>query len=87
MTLPARLARGGDATVLVLAAERQPRGAGFRIHAAALAEPLNGDPEHDAAAFNRAIERMVLRFPAQYLWGYHRYKKPARAQPAPDAAA
>lgn len=85
MVLPAKLARAGDAIPLVMAAERLPRGAGFRIHAERLEEPLTGDPAHDAAAINRGIERMVLRFPAQYLWGYNRYKVP-RGAPPPTVA-
>jgi KDO2-lipid IV(A) lauroyltransferase len=83
MVLPAKLALSGNAIVLVLGAERLPAGAGFRIHVERLTEPLVGEPAADAAAINRAIEKMVLRFPAQYLWGYNRYKRPAGA-PAPD---
>ena len=86
MVLPAKLALSGNAIVLVLGAERLPAGAGFRIHVERLAQALTGNPEQDAAAINRAIEQMVLRFPSQYLWGYHRYKRPAGA-PAPQAAA
>jgi len=85
MVLPARLALASDAIVLVLGAERLPGGRGFRIHVERLGEPLHGDAERDAAAINRAIEKMVLRFPTQYLWGYNRYKRPAGA-PSPDAA-
>jgi KDO2-lipid IV(A) lauroyltransferase len=25
---------------------------------------------------NRAMERVINQNPAQYLWGYHRYKQP-----------
>lgn len=85
MVLPAKLALSGNAIVLVLGAERLPGGAGFRIHVERLAEPLTGAPEQDVAAINRAIEKMVLRFPTQYLWGYNRYKRPAGAPP-PDEA-
>lgn len=87
MTLPARLARAGAQIVLLLVAERLPRGAGFRIHVEPLGERLTGDAEHDAAAINRGIERVVRRFPAQYLWGYNRYKAPANAPAAPAPAA
>jgi KDO2-lipid IV(A) lauroyltransferase len=83
MVLPSRLALAGDAIVLVLGAERRPGGAGFDIHVERLAAPLTGDALHDAAQINRAIAAMVLRFPAQYLWGYNRYKKPANAPEPP----
>jgi len=86
MTLPARLVKSGGAVVLVLGAERLARGAGFRIHVARLTELLTGDAQTDAAIINRGIESMVLRFPAQYLWGYNRYKKPAGVAPPPAAA-
>ena len=86
MVLPAKLALSGNAIVLVLGAERLPQGAGFRIHVERLSEALVGEPAADAAAINRAIEKMVLRFPAQYLWGYNRYKRPAGAPAADENA-
>lgn len=98
MVLPARLARAGDAIVLVLAGERLPAGRGFGIHVERLTEPLTGDALADATLLNGAIEKMVMRFPTQYLWGYNRYKRPAGAAeadagpasaagPAPDGGA
>lgn len=86
MVLPAKLALSGNAIVLVLGAERLPQGAGFRIHVERLSEPLVGEPAVDAATINRAIEKMVLRFPTQYLWGYNRYKRPAGAPAADEHA-
>ena len=86
MVLPAKLALSGNAIVLVLGAERLPAGAGFRIHVERLGEALVGEPAADAAVINRAIEKMVLRFPAQYLWGYNRYKRPAGAPAADENA-
>jgi KDO2-lipid IV(A) lauroyltransferase len=35
----------------------------------------------DETALNRAVEAVVRRCPAQYLWGYNRYKVPAGAAP------
>jgi KDO2-lipid IV(A) lauroyltransferase len=32
---------------------------------------------------NRAIESVVRMIPAQYLWGYNRYKTPEGAGPPP----
>jgi KDO2-lipid IV(A) lauroyltransferase len=83
MVLPAKLALSGNAIVLVLGAERLPRGGGFRIHVERLADPLVGEPAQDTATINRAVEKMVRRFPTQYLWGYNRYKRPSGA-PSPD---
>lgn len=84
MTLPARLARQFDAIVLFVYGERLPGGAGYRIHLRRLGEPLNGDPAHDAAVMNRGLEALIRECPAQYLWGYNRYKVPAGAEPPPS---
>jgi len=82
MTLPARLAVAHGAIVVLVYGERLPRGRGYRIHLAPLAETLTGDAKHDAAVLNGALERLIRACPAQYLWGYNRYKVPAGA-PAP----
>ncbi|HEX5639523.1 MAG TPA: lysophospholipid acyltransferase family protein [Burkholderiaceae bacterium] len=83
MTLPARLARQFDAIVLFVYGERLPRGAGYRIHLRRLEEELTGDSAHDAGVMNRGLEALIRECPAQYLWGYNRYKVPAGAEPPP----
>jgi KDO2-lipid IV(A) lauroyltransferase len=35
---------------------------------------------------NRGLERLIRERPAQYLWGYNRYKVPAGAEPPPTEA-
>jgi Kdo2-lipid IVA lauroyltransferase/acyltransferase len=74
MTLVTRLQRSTDALLVMVHAERLPRGAGFRLQFEVL--PTEG---FDARALNRAVESVVRRCPAQYLWGYNRYKVPAGA--------
>lgn len=85
MTLPGKLAAATGAQVLFIFAERVPRlrgrRPGYRIRVQALAEPLTGAPEHDAALVNRELERLIRTCPTQYLWGYNRYKVPAGAAP------
>jgi len=83
MTLPARLARTHDAVVVLVYAQRLPRGAGYRIHWEPLAPALTGDAALDATNINRAMEQLILRCPEQYLWSYNRYKTP----PGVDAPA
>jgi len=79
MTLVTRLKEASGAAAIMAFAERLPRGGGFRLRLEALPDgPL------DATALNRAIEEQVRRCPAQYLWGYNRYKVPAGAPP-PEA--
>jgi KDO2-lipid IV(A) lauroyltransferase len=73
MTLAPRLAATG-ATVLLAYAERLHYGAGYHLKLRRPAEPLT-----DAAAVNRAIESLIRECPEQYLWGYHRYKRPSGA--------
>jgi len=71
MTLPGRLAQTSGAGVCLLVAERLSEGRGWRVHVDAF--PESPTP----AALNAAMERLVRRFPEQYLWGYNRYKQPA----------
>jgi KDO2-lipid IV(A) lauroyltransferase len=81
MTLAARLVQQTGAAVAILWTERLPRGAGYVVRAMALPEPLPeraGDDAAAAAAINRSMEAVIRIKPAQYLWGYHRYKSPRR---------
>jgi len=78
MTLVRRLQEKCGASVIMAFAERLAQGRGFRLF-------LQEVPtEHfDEAALNRAVEEQVRRCPAQYLWGYNRYKVPAGVEPPP----
>ena len=69
MTLPRRLAQATGAAVVVAVGERVP--GGWRLHLERLAEAPT--PE----ALNACMERLIRRWPDQYLWGYNRYKRPA----------
>ena len=83
MTLAAKLADRADVVCLLVAGERLARGAGYVLRIRPLPPALPGEsgPRH----VNRAIETMVRLLPAQYLWGYNRYKTPAGAPPPPQA--
>jgi KDO2-lipid IV(A) lauroyltransferase len=78
MTLAARLAQQTGAVPLTIWGERLPGGAGYRVRIAPLPEPLpaDGDQAESAALVNRAMESLIRQCPQQYLWGYHRYKRP-----------
>lgn len=71
MTLPQRLAQATGAVVVFAVGERVA--GGWRIH---LSRP-DGVPTPEA--LNACVERLVRRWPEQYLWGYNRYKRPAAA--------
>jgi Kdo2-lipid IVA lauroyltransferase/acyltransferase len=79
MTLLPKLAQQTGALILLTWCERLPGGR-FCLHMDPLDEPSFQDPaatlEQMAAGMNRAVERMVLHRPGQYLWGYARAKQP-----------
>lgn len=77
MTLAGRLAAGSGAQTILAYAERLPRGGGYHLHLAPMPAPLAG--ELPARTLNRALEGLIRLCPAQYGWGYNRYKVPAGA--------
>lgn len=78
MTLAARLVQQTGAALLLVWGERLAHGAGYEVRVSELGEALPADPLLAAATINRAMERLVLQCPQQYLWGYHRYKTPRK---------
>ena len=78
MTLAGRLAAASGAEVVLAYAERLPRGGGYHLWLSAMPPPLAG--ESPARTLNRALEGLIRQCPAQYGWGYNRYKVPAGAQ-------
>lgn len=76
MTLPARLARQTGAALLLAWGEREPGGKGYCIHLRAWPGGLSDEPQEAASQVNAQMERLVRECPAQYLWGYARYKQP-----------
>jgi KDO2-lipid IV(A) lauroyltransferase len=86
MTLLGRLQEASGAAIVFCYARRLPRGEGYTMHFAALAEPLPADRAAAARRVNAEVEKLVRETPSQYLWGYNRYKRPAGAPPAPQAA-
>jgi KDO2-lipid IV(A) lauroyltransferase len=75
MTLLSRLAAKSGATVLVVYAERLSWGRGYRLHFIPCGEAVNGsEPIPAATALNAAVEQAVRQTPAQYQWGYKRFR-------------
>jgi KDO2-lipid IV(A) lauroyltransferase len=84
MTLVGRLTAQMETETFMVFGERLPRGRGFRLHFLPPAPPLAGSVEERARAINENVESLVRMHPAQYLWGYNRYKVPAGVRaPAP----
>lgn len=75
MTLVGKLAQAGGAPLILCVGERLPRGAGYALHFSAL--EVGSTP----AQLNVALEAVIRRYPAQYLWSYNRYKAPRGVQP------
>ena len=71
MTLITKLQQATGAALVGLGVERLPGGRGYQVRF----EELPAE-NFDEAALNRAMETLVRRCPAQYLWGYNRYKTP-----------
>lgn len=75
MTLLAKLARKNNAKVVMTWAQRLDKGRGYELNF----KPVNilsesGAIKDDVAKMNRAIERLILIKPEQYLWDYKRFK-------------
>ena len=87
MTLTGRLQEASGAVIVFCFAERLPEGRGFRLHLRPRLEPLPAERAGAARAINEGVEALIRLAPAQYLWGYNRYKRPAGAPPAPGAPA
>lgn len=83
MTLSVRLAQQSGATVLLLWGERLGWGRGYRLHFRELSAPLAAGLAAATRHVNEEMERLVRECPAQYLWGYARYKPP-HGEPAPQ---
>ncbi len=84
MTLAPRLARSTGAAVILAYAERLSWGRGFVLWLEPFPPEFPEDPQEAARLLNQAIEQVVRRNPAQYLWSYNRYKVP-RGAPPPEA--
>lgn len=76
MTLVQRLQKSTGAAIVLVFAERLPGGAGFDIWFEQMDAALPDDPVVAAGEMNAAIESLIRRNPAQYLWSYNRYKTP-----------
>lgn len=86
VTLPGKLAKMTGAIVIVAACERLPRGQGWRMHFVRAPDTLPDDPRKQAMLFNHMMQTLIARFPEQYLWSYHRYKRPLDAPLPPGDA-
>ena len=86
MTLAQRLVQQTGAALLLIWAERLPRGAGYVLRVSqattnATATSVDSEAQQaQATALNQDMESLICQKPSQYLWGYHRYKQPRAAE-------
>ncbi|MEO6623683.1 MAG: lysophospholipid acyltransferase family protein [Burkholderiaceae bacterium] len=78
MTLSVRLAQQSGATVLLAWGERLGRGRGYCLHFREMSAPLMDGLDGATRQMNAEMEELIRQCPAQYLWGYARYKQPHR---------
>ncbi|GAB4413178.1 MAG: lysophospholipid acyltransferase family protein [Sideroxydans sp.] len=78
MTLVGKLAQASGAPLILCIGERLPHGAGYALHFSEFV------PDADISLplqLNAALEAVIRRYPAQYLWSYNRYKVPRGVEP------
>ncbi|MBD3671797.1 MAG: lysophospholipid acyltransferase family protein [Gammaproteobacteria bacterium] len=75
VTLLSRLAQKTGAVVIFTYAERLPHGRGFHLHFLPAPEGIDSaELATSLAAVNLGVEQCIRRCPAQYQWGYRRFK-------------
>ncbi|MEN8107539.1 MAG: lysophospholipid acyltransferase family protein [Pseudomonadota bacterium] len=81
--LLARLAQRTGAPVIMAWCERLPGGSGYHLHFRPGPQGINSaDLDTAVSAMNHAVEQLVRECPAQYQWGYRRFKtRPAGETP------
>ncbi len=83
MTLLPRLLAKSGAVPLLTYALRLPDGAGYRMVIEPLPPAVTGSASATAAgALNAALEALIRRHPAQYQWGYRRWRTRPPGEPA-----
>ncbi|WP_211462505.1 lysophospholipid acyltransferase family protein [Collimonas silvisoli] len=87
MILPAKLQQMSGAPIILSYAERLPFGRGYVIRFVPFEETMGDSPEQRTLAINLAMERLIARCPAQYIWSYNRYKTPPGVEAPPTPAA
>ena len=76
MTLPAKMLEMSFATMILVFAERLPRGRGYTLHFLPFSMADGLTPQQQVRAINAAMEQLISLCPAQYFWSYNHYKVP-----------
>ena len=75
-TLASKMAQKTKCKLIGLSCFRREDGEGFEVYCDDLNDPqlYDADLEVATTALNKAVEAMINRFPAEYMWGYKRFK-------------
>ena len=75
-TLASKMAQKTKCKLIGLSCFRREDGLGFDVYCDALNDPklYDADIEVATTALNNAVEGMINRFPAEYMWGYKRFR-------------
>ena len=75
-TLASKMAQKTQCRLVGLSCFRRAEGEGFEVYCDDLNDPQLYDADLDVAtaALNKAVEAMINRFPAEYMWGYKRFR-------------
>lgn len=75
MTLTSKLAQKTNADVIGCFARRKKNGAGYELYFAPANKKINEKNMSDSLeALNSEVEKLILKCPEQYQWGYKRFK-------------
>ncbi|GAA5017044.1 lysophospholipid acyltransferase family protein [Acinetobacter puyangensis] len=75
-TLASKMAQKTHCRLIGLSCIRRNNDDGFEVYCDDLNDPKLYDTDIEIAttALNQAIEKMIKRFPAEYMWGYKRFR-------------
>jgi len=75
-TLASKMAQKTKCKLIGLSCFRREDGEGFEVYCDDLNDPqlYDADLEVATTALNNAVEGMINRFPAEYMWGYKRFR-------------
>lgn len=82
MVFLSRLGAKSGAPIIFVWCERLPRGKGYALHFRATPPEASGqDITRSVEAINKTVENCIRECPAQYQWGYKRFRTRPKGEP------
>lgn len=82
--LPAKIAGRNNIPTIFFSAARLENAKGWVVEVNRMQEEFSNDPSIAATQLNKELEKVIVKFPNQYLWSYNRYKHPNGAEAPPS---